>query len=170
MPRLAHVFNHRVPRFAVVGIANATVSFGILNLLFFGLHFSKIAASLISTACAVLFSFGLNRNFVFVDKSKRAHQQILPFVLVTLSGSIGILNLVYICCVALLERHGLWLVQLIHATTGLHLSQSFIEINLSTVIGAIVSMVWNYNGYKLFVFKNAGHAVILQDEFSAARS
>jgi putative flippase GtrA len=170
MSKLVHVFSHRIPRFAVVGIANAAVSLGLLNLLFFGLNFSKIAASLVSTACAVLCSFWLNRNFVFADKSKRAHQQILPFVLITLSGTLGVLNLVYISSVALLEHHSLWIVQTVHMVTGLHLAQSLIEINLSTVIGAIVAMIWNYNGYKLFVFKDAGHTAIVQDELSAARS
>jgi len=169
MSRVAFIFSHRVPRFAVVGIANAAVSFGILNLLFFGLHFSKIAASLVSTACAVMFSFVLNRNFVFADTSKRARKQILPFVLVTISGSIGVLNLVYICSVALLERHGLWITPLIHVVTRLHLSQSFVEINLSTIAGAIVSMMWNYNGYRLFVFRHADHTPMAQDEFSTAR-
>ncbi len=167
MSKRARVFNHRIPRFAIVGIANAAVSFGLLNLCFYSLGFSKIAASIVATSCAVLFSFALNRNFVFADKSQQARRQIGPFVLVTVSGSLGVLNLVYIACVALLEHHDAWIVQLIHSVIGLQVAQSFVEINLSTAIGAVVAMVWNYNGYKLFVFKGAAEMAPGQHEVSA---
>jgi putative flippase GtrA len=149
----------RIARFVVVGVCNAAISFGLLNLCFSYLHQGKITSSIISTTCAVLFSFAMNRNFVFSDKSRRAHHQFLPFVLVTLSGSLVVLNLVYIGCVAYLERHGAWLTSLIHSITHLRISQDIVDINLSTVAGALVAMVWNYNGYRLFVFskKEATH-------------
>lgn len=169
MPKAARLLGHRIPRFAVVGVANAAVSFGLLNLCFYAFGLNKIAASIVATSCAVLFSFALNRSFVFADKTRRAHRQLAPFVLVTLSGSLGVLNLVYVASVAVLSHHDLWLVQLVHAATGLALARSFIDINLSTVIGALVAMVWNYNGYKLFVFKGGpGVAGLDKSEAEAA--
>jgi putative flippase GtrA len=171
MPKLGlHVLRrHRVPRFALVGIANAAVSFGLLNLCFYAFGLDKIAASIVATTCAVAFSFMLNRNFVFADKTRRVHRQLAPFVAVTVSGSLGVLNLVYAICVTILSHHDLWLVQLIHSATDLRLAHSFVDINLSTAIGAVVAMAWNYNGYRLFVFKGVARAPLTSnDEIEAA--
>ena len=165
------VLRHRIPRFALVGIANAIVSFGLLNLCFYVFGLDKIAASIVATMCAVLFSFALNRNFVFLDKTRRAHKQLVPFVLVTVSGSLGVLNAVYAVCVTILNHHDVWLVQLIHSVTDLTLARSFVDINLSTAIGAVVAMVWNYNGYKRFVFKGAAQVPVMdQHEVEATGS
>lgn len=162
-------FHHRMSRFAVVGISNAVISFGMLNLCFSVFGLGKVTASIISTSCAVLFSFALNRSFVFADNTKLPHRQILPFVVVTVSGSVGVLNVIYILSNTYLEHHGLWLVNFIYATLGSHLGRNFIEINLSTVVGAIVAMVWNYNGYRLFVF-NGKRYPNREDELKPAQA
>lgn len=157
----------RILRFGLVGFANAVMSFGILNLSFYYLGVGKIPASLIGTSCALIFSFVMNRNYVFNAKTEKARKQILPFVLVTISGSLLILNLVYASSIYVLDSRGLWLTQTINSITGLSLSQNFVDINISTAIGAVVAMIWNYNGYKLFVFKNKA---ILEDNEDANRT
>jgi putative flippase GtrA len=151
----------RIAKFLLVGTMNAAISFGILNISFYYLHQSKIVSSLIGTSCALFFSFVMNRNYVFGAKSESAKKQILPFVLVTISGSLLMLNLVYTASIYVLDARGLWLTQTINNLTGLGLSQNFVDINVSTAIGAMFAMVWNYNGYKLFVFKNKS---ILEDD------
>ncbi len=150
----------RILKFLLVGTANAFISFGILNLSFYYLHQTKIISSLIGTSCALIFSFVMNRNYVFAAKSESAKKQIIPFVIVTISGSLLLLNLVYAASVYVLDSRGLWLTQTINNLTGLGLGQDFVDINVSTAIGAIFAMVWNYNGYKFFVFKNEA---ILED-------
>jgi len=144
----------RITRFLTVGVANAAISFGILNFSFYYLNQNKVVSSLIGTSCALVFSFFMNRNYVFSAKTERARKQILPFVLITISGSLILLNIVYVIFVAYLNDHGAWLTQTLNNLTGLKFEQNFIDINLSTVIGAAFAMVWNYNGYKIFVFKS----------------
>lgn len=144
----------RILKFLLVGTCNAIISFGILNIAFYYLNQNKLTSSLIGTSCALIFSFVLNRNYVFGAKTEKARKQILPFVLVTISGSLLLLNLVYASSIYLLDSRGLWLTQTINQVTGFGLSQDFVDINVSTAIGAVFAMVWNYNGYKFFVFKN----------------
>ena len=152
--------SRRVSRFLVIGVANATISFGILNLAFYEFHQTKIISSIISTSCALIFSFVMNRGFVFADKTRRAHQQLPAFIIVTVSGSLLVLNLIYILSLKVLNGHEQLIIRVINDMTSLSFSKSFVDINLSTVIGAIVAMVWNYNGYKWFVFKGSGKDVV----------
>lgn len=150
------IFKSRINRFAVVGVANAAISFGLLNFSFYFLHQSKIVSSIIGTGTALVFSFVLNRNFVFSDKSQKAHKQALPFMLVTITGSFIVLNLVYIFTLkVLLAGHESLIITPIKTITGITFSSNFVDINVSTVVGAIAAMIWNYNGYRLFVFKGA---------------
>lgn len=144
--------SQRLVRFVQVGVTNALINFSILNLAFYRLGINKIFSSILATTCALIFSFILNRHYVFSDKNKRAHQQILPFILVTISGSLLILNLVYIASLHILDGHEAIFITVLQSLTGITFKPSFIDINLSTVIGALVAMFWNYNGYRLFVF------------------
>jgi hypothetical protein len=45
------------------------------------------------------------------------------------------------------------IIDAVKSSSGVILSKSFVDINMSTVVGAIVAMFWNYNGYRWFVFK-----------------
>lgn len=144
-------------RFVLVGVCNAVISFGLLNLLFYKIHLQKIPASLVATSCALLFSFVMNREYVFKDKDQAARQQLPIFILVTISGSVLVLNSVYIISLHLLSGHESLIIGPIQTLTTLKLTGSFVDINLSTVIGAIAAMVWNYHGYKWFVFKGSRH-------------
>ena len=155
MKKLKVLFHNRVARFIVVGVTNTAISFGVLNLAFYKLHQGKIVSSIIATTCAVTFSFILNRHFVFSDKSRRLHQQAVPFVLVTLIGSVLILNTVYIVTIKLLNGHETFLIDLAKTITGIKFSKNFVDINFATVVGAAAALTWNYNGYRLFVFKGS---------------
>lgn len=143
----------RLAKFIIIGVANAAISFGILNLSFYYFHQTKIISSLIGTTCALGFSFFMNRNFVFMSKTESAKKQIIPFVFVTVTGSLVLLNLVYAVSVAYLNKYGAGLTVALNNATGMSLKQSLVDINLSTAVGAGFALVWNYNGYRLFVFK-----------------
>lgn len=143
----------RIVRFAVVGVCNAAISFGVLNLAYYHLHQGKITSSILATSCALAFSFVMNRGFVFGDKTKRAYRQLPVFVIVTVTGSLLLLNAVYILSIRLLNGHERIITVPIHTVTGVMLSRSFVDINVATVIGAIAALIWNYNGYRWFVFK-----------------
>lgn len=152
----------RVLRFLVIGMCNAAISFGILNLSYYKLHQTKIVSSIIATSCALIFSFIMNRGFVFADKTKKAHQQLPSFIIVTITGSLVVLNLVYILSLQLLKGHEHLIIDPVKSLTAVSLKKSFVDINISTIIGAVVAMVWNYNGYRLFVFKGKGEYAIEQ--------
>jgi len=143
----------RALRFVLVGLLNAMVSFGLLNFAFYVLHQSKIMSSIISTTCALLLSFVLNRHFVFANKTERVRRQLPTFILVTVTGTLGVLNFVYIVSLGIIRGHELPIIHMINSLTPLSVTRSFVDINVSTVIGAAVAMAWNYNGYKWFVFK-----------------
>lgn len=149
----------RVLRFVVIGVCNATISFGILNFASYKLHQSNIASSIIATSCAIIFSFIMNRGFVFNDKTKEAHQQLPSFVLVTISGSLLVLNLVYFFSLKLLNGHEHLIIELVRKLTTISLTKHFVDINVSIVIGAAVALFWNYHGYKRFVFKGSKDAI-----------
>jgi len=149
----------RVLRFAVIGVCNAAISFGVLNLAFYKLGQTKIISSIIATTCALIFSFILNRGFVFGDKTKRAHQQLPAFVIVTVSGSLLVLNLVYIVTLHLLSGHEGLIIDPVKTLTAVSLTKNFVDINFSTVMGAVVALFWNYNGYRWFVFKGSKDAI-----------
>ncbi len=142
----------RLVRFIEVGFANAFISFGVLNLAFYRFGISKIGASIIATTCALIFSFFLNRQYVFADRSTAASRQVLPFILVTVSGSLLVLNGVYIASLHLLAGHEQLFITFFDYL-GLHVKPSFVDINLSTLFGAVIALFWNYNGYRWFVFK-----------------
>ena len=153
------LISKRALRFVVIGVCNAIISFGTLNVIFYKLNQNKIVSSIIATSLALVFSFIMNRGFVFGDKTKKAHQQLPAFVIVTISGSLLVLNLVYILSLKLLNGHEYLIIDLIKSLTSVKLTKSFVDINLSTVIGAVVALFWNYNGYKRFVFKGSKDAI-----------
>lgn len=142
-------------RFVLIGICNATISFGILNLMFYKLHTNKIVASVVATTCALIFSFILNRGYVFGDRTKKYYKQVPAFVVVSISGSIILLNLVYILFLKIITGHEHFIISAIKSSTGVRVKSSLVDINLSTVFGAIAALFWNYYGYKKYVFKGS---------------
>jgi putative flippase GtrA len=129
------------------------ISFGLLNLAYYKFGQTKIVSSIIATTCALIFSFIMNRGYVFGDKSRKAHQQLPAFIIVTVSGSLVVLNLVYILSLHVIDGHEYLIIDPAKAIIGISLTKSFIDINVSTIVGALVALFWNYNGYRWFVFK-----------------
>lgn len=136
----------------MVGGSNAILHFTILNICFSFFLISPLPASIIATLFAMAYSFLLNKNFVF--KSPAAIQkEVVSFVLVTISGVLFIHNLIYVIFIYLLN-HSISVVNILEETISYRISEDSIIINIATVAGAIVAMIWNYNCYRIFVFKN----------------
>lgn len=146
----------RLGRFVIIGLCNTVINFAILNFAFYGLHQGKLVSSFIATSCAVIFSFILNRSFVFLDK-ERPMMKLVLFIVVTVGGILLIQNSVYALGVFLLHHHDAGVINAVYAITRIRLSANFVDINLSNVIASLIVMVWNYNGYRLFVFKAKRH-------------
>jgi putative flippase GtrA len=146
------LLSKRFIRFLLVGGSNALLHFSVLNICFSLLKFNPLTSSIVATFFAMSYSFLLNKNFVF-KSSAAIRDEVLAFIIVTVSGVLIIHNLVYILFVYLLN-HSVSVVNVVEETIGYRISHDSIVINIATVAGAIVAMIWNYNGYKRFVFTN----------------
>lgn len=120
-------------RFAFIGGLNTAIDFGILFLLN-SLGFNKYIANIVSTFVAFVFSFFANRSFTFKSK-KDAHKQIIPFLVVTLTG--------------------LWVFQPVIIWLVLMPLQSInqtVALFIAKLVATVVSLIWNYVLYSRFVF------------------
>lgn len=161
MGHVKNVVAFRLIRFLIVGAGNTTVNFAVLNFAFYGLHQGKLVSSFMATACAVAFSFILNRAYVFIDKERPAKKLAL-FIAVTVSGVMLIQNSVYDIGIHLLRNHELGVINAVHSLASIHLNGNFVDVNISNLIASVFVMFWNYNGYKIFVFrgKRVGDEII----------
>jgi len=124
-------------RFGVVGVANTAIDFGILFLLVH-LGLNEILANYISTGCAFIFSFFVNRSFTFKAKDGNIAKQLAVFLVVTMFG--------------------LWVIQpliiagILGATSGWALSPD-LKLLGAKLTASVASLIWNYIMYARFVFK-----------------
>lgn len=98
------------------------------------------------------YSFMLNKNFVF-KSTAAVRNEVMAFIAVTTTGVLVVHNLVYVLFIYILD-HNISVVNIVEETVNYRISGDSIVINIATVAGAIVALIWNYNGYRLFVFKN----------------
>ena len=159
----------RISRFALVGTVNTVINFAVLNLTFHALRQSKLTASFVATTCAVACSFVLNRSFVFMDKERSRHT-FWRFLIVSGFGVLVIQNTVYALADTMLEGYEYRIAGDIHLLTGISLSGNAANINLSNAIASLAVMIWNYNGYRAFVFRGAKREYEIEpaDEVAAA--
>jgi putative flippase GtrA len=143
----------RFSRFLIVGATNSAINFAVLNLLIYETHVEKILASIAATACAITFSFTFNRSFVFRDLEKPFHK-FIRFILVSYGGTLFIQTTVFAVCTSL-AQHISFL-----ATRGI------LEVNLGNLVASLSVMFWNYNGYRLLVFKDRQLSHAVPDETS----
>lgn len=144
----------RVGKFGIVGIINTIIDFGLFNILIGVFELARIPANIISTTCAMIFSFIANKRFVFGSNEKRVLRQAVLFLLVTAFGLYVIQNLVIYFLTEV------WLAPLDFAydiVTALGLgktfSHEFVINNGAKVIATLFSLTWNYLLYKRVVFK-----------------
>lgn len=131
-------------RFGIVGVINTAINFIVLNILS---HLTGIKSgphvvyiSLIAFAVALANSYFLNDFWVFKDEGHHeGGRKFSLFLTVSLIGA-GINALVVF-----------WVTT--HMQPVYHLSQSQ-WLNVANLVATGVALVWNFIGYKLFVFKN----------------
>ncbi len=126
-------------RFALVGMVNTGIDFGIYSLLILS-GLNPFIANIVSTSVGMGVSFVLNRRFTFNASMTNQKRQIALFLLVTISG--------------------LWLLQPIViygfksvVTDLLHVDGHDTAIALLGKLLSIgVSLCWNYFWYSKYVF------------------
>jgi hypothetical protein len=79
--------------------------------------------------------------------------KLVIFIAVTVSGILIVQNSIYALGIYLLHNHEVGVINLIHGLTKISLSKNFVDVNLSNVVASFLVMVWNYNGYRLLVFR-----------------
>ena len=142
----------RTIRFIFIGIVNTSINFVILNLAFYDLGFTKIWSNIFATSVALIFSFILNKNFVFAHKGTW-FKPFLLFLAVSISGTLILNNTIYALSIYALRNYDASISHLLHYIS-IPVSPSFVSINASAAIATCFSMVWNYTWYKKVVFNS----------------
>lgn len=142
----------RITKFGIVGIINTAIDFAFLNVLHFRFGLGLLVANLISTSIAVCFSFFANRHIVFKHHRKKiAHQMALFWVITGFGLYVLQSGVIWLGAHSL---HGLVYdgVHLAHHVGFHHFTEAFIAANIIKVVADVITMVWNYIGYREWVF------------------
>ncbi|MCR4330316.1 MAG: GtrA family protein [Patescibacteria group bacterium] len=130
-------------KFGVVGILNTLVDLGVFNLLIFlfGLVHGPLFAvfKTISFVVAVVNSYFMNKHLVFNTQGAGKSTEFSLFLIVSIVGLL--LNV---------------LVSYAVFATGKMLAPEvsfYLFANLGALLGSGIVMLWNFLGYKFFVFK-----------------
>lgn len=119
----------RFRRFSFVGLINTLLDFSVFSLLFYLYGVSYVIAHVVAFLIAVTNSFLLNSLWTFKNlKRDRLVRQIAAFLAVGLVG-------------------------LALTTATIYLLGQYIPVLLAKLAAVGVSMVWNYLGSWLFVFR-----------------
>ena len=135
-------FFDQLSKFGAVGILNASIDFGVLNL--FSILTGATAGIKIGgfnvpgVALAVVNSYLWNKHWVFKStQQNRPDQDLAKFLAVTISGLI--LNSIFV------------VVATTYITPPLGLSGAA-WLNVAKVLITAFTLIWNFLGYKFFVF------------------
>ena len=133
-------------RFALIGFMNFFIDLAVLNALMLasgrsaGVYYTVFKS--ISFLCAVIFSYFFNKHWAFKDKKKTEQgKQFSQFLFVSIIGMIINVSTASIVVNAIAPR-----------ISFLTLSGKLWG-NLGAVGGAATGLVWNFIGYKFWVFK-----------------
>lgn len=128
-------------RFGLVGAFNTGIDFGILFILARLVGVPTVVANGISTTCALIVSYKLNKKAVFRDTDTHSRQMVI-FVVVTLAGLWGIQSIVITFSLAVL-----------HSVIG----NSELLLLVAKGAATVCSLVWNYLWYSRVVFRKDSH-------------
>ena len=137
LPRLLrreHVLG-QILRFGVVGGLNTLVDYGTFNLLVVVFGLNPVAANPISVAAGITNSFIWNKRWTFASGDwHRWYRQAAVFVIVSVIGLV-------------INTGGL---SLLLYLTG---AESVLAVNLQKLAASVVSLTWNFIGYRFLVFR-----------------
>ncbi len=133
----------RFSKFAVVGVLNTFIDFGIYSLLLYGFGVHFIFAHFAGFLVANINSFIFNSLWTFQNlKREKWKKQVIRFFLISLIG-LGLSTI----ALKISAEVFVWL-----------LPSAFLPLLFSKAVASGVSMVWNYIGSWLFVFKEEAAA------------
>lgn len=130
-------------KFAVIGVINTGVDFAILNLLIWATGVNEgnglIPLNIISFTIAVINSYILNKRWAFRDQTTgETAKKFTSFLLISVIGALINTAVVRFGSTNIEPMFGL---------------SQVLWVNVAKVVATGLSLVWNFVGYKLFVFK-----------------
>jgi putative flippase GtrA len=156
------ILGRQIGKFSIVGILNTLIDVAVLNFLVLALGFKAkififgfpyLVANIISVTLAMINSFILNKYWTFESKRKeKLTSEVFKFLFITIIGMYVVHQLVF----NFFDSYWLWPAsQLINLFNFLGLVglDRFISLNFAKVIAILVSLVWNFIGYRIWVFK-----------------
>lgn len=130
----------QVAKFGQIGVLNTAIDFGILNILITASQITSgvgiIFINAISFSLALINSYFWNKNWVF-SGNKKSH--FITFAVVTLIGLSLNTGIVYF---------------LTTYVPPVFVSTQTLWANLAKLLATAASLIWNFAGYKLIVFKS----------------
>lgn len=142
--------------FLLMGLMTTLIDFLCYNLLTRRpLAWTRISANLLSSTCAMSFSFTVNWLLVFHPHDTGWVERAIKFLLVTCTSSFGLQSLV-IHTLSKLWRAPVLAVQ--NTARKLpwtrNLTGEFVDRNTVKAVAVAVGLLWNFCGYKWFVYAN----------------
>lgn len=129
-------------KYGCIGVLNTLLMAGIFNLLIFITGITTggmvVLFSFITFCIVLVQSFFLNKIWVFKQNEGSTHRRFLNFFLV--SASVALINLGVVHLI----------VNVIGAPTGI---STHVWANVAILVTIFVSVIGNFTGYKLIVFK-----------------
>ncbi len=149
----------QILRFAIVGVSNTLIDFGVLNGLLWLNGYPVGWRLLLFNALAFILASGnsyrLNKHWTFGDERPATLSQVGLFILLTLIGLL--LN----CTVIYLLTCSGWF-----SLAGMNV----VWVNLAKVAATLASMVWNFYSYRWWVFRAGSQAQTGPPVAAAAKS
>ncbi|MFA5052530.1 MAG: GtrA family protein [Parcubacteria group bacterium] len=129
-------------KFAVIGVLNTAIYFGVLNFLIFITGITKGISIIPLTSTAFIIattnSYLWNKFWTFKDKESVRVFQVGQFLIVSIIGWAINSGIVYLISTFIKPMFGL--------------SQA-LWVNVGAVLATGISLIWNFLGYKFIVFK-----------------
>lgn len=124
-------------RFGIVGVLNTVVDFALLNLLYHVVGLPLLGANTLSVTGGIVNSFFWNKHWTFSAGGwHRWWRQALVFVTVSLIGLV-------------INDAGIYV---LHVWSG---GTSVLAVNMQKIGASVISMVWNFLGYRFLAFRSA---------------
>ncbi|MGE5298327.1 MAG: GtrA family protein [Acidobacteriaceae bacterium] len=146
-------------KFVVIGVLNTLIDFAILNLLMYLTHtysgYKVIGLNVISFSIAVINSYVLNKYWAFKDSgSGDQAKKFSQFIVVSLIGAVINSLVVYAVTSVSAPAQMLTTIAGYIPVIGSKLADPAVFwANIAKAFATAVALIWNFIGYKFFVFK-----------------
>ncbi len=145
----------QIAKFGAVGVLNTIIDFSIFNVLSSKkIGWGKIPSNIASTTVAMVFSFLVNRSYVFGANGGNVALQVAEFFAVTMFGLYVLQNLTiwFLTDVwTFIPDLAFTIVKILHLQKVF--KQDFVNKNSAKAVATVVSLVWNFMLYSKLVFK-----------------